>query len=212
MLRENDESLDHDELVTKLREQCPSLSDDVKVEIVSGASGHWRSVEDWAASTCRSYHKLDRKLVMAQDDFMVVTKLLMQTASRTVTGDSQYLLSDLLELQNNVRKCRRQGLAPDYKDGVIGEAARNYPKFMKQCGLIDKWELVKTCLSCIEDNHDKVALVLSHCHNSDIDVIEQMTSEVSPLNVVNGSLALSEKVPISNVEKCGGYQLRSAHS
>ena len=88
---------------------------------------NWRSLEDWAASICRGHSKLDRKLLMAQDDFVVVTKLLLQSSSKSVTGDSTYLLSDLLELQNKIKKHRREDVEPDACDNsIIGQAARNY--------------------------------------------------------------------------------------
>jgi len=195
VIQDSDDSLDNDELVTKLRDQCSSE----KVELVSGSVGHWRSLEDWAASTCRSYQKLERKLTMCQDDFIVVTKLLLQSSCRQVTGDSDYLLSDLLELQNNIKKCRRQHKDPDAEEGVVGEAAKNYKKFLKQCGLVDNWELIKSCRDVLEENHEKVSLVLFQVQKSDVEMIASLSDQVTPVNIVNGSLVLSEQIPVTSV-------------
>jgi len=107
LVQQNDDSLDNEEVVQQLLEKSKLNQEEKSKEsvvVISGQQDNWRSLEDWAASICRGHSKLDRKLLMAQDDFVVVTKLLLQSSSKSVTGDSTYLLSDLLELQNKIKK------------------------------------------------------------------------------------------------------------
>ena len=138
---------------------------------------------------------------MAQDDFIVVTKLLLQTSSRTITGDSEYLLSDLLELQNMIRKFRRTGSQPNVDDGVIGAAAKSYQKFLKQSGLVDKWEVIRLCLQCLEENQEKPRFVIHNLHHEEVDLLELITTEVTPVHVVNNSVNTSDKLKMSDLGK-----------
>ena len=59
------------------------------------------SVLDWAASTCRANHKLGRKLVLELEDQGAVYKVLLQAANKDLTGDSDFGLSDLLEVEGS---------------------------------------------------------------------------------------------------------------
>ena len=97
VITDTDESLDCDELRARLTtEGCPPPV------LVSGQPGHWRSLLDWAVFVCRSHHKIDKRLVLELEDFTVVVKLLIQNASRKLTGDCDFLLSDMLEVQQSI--------------------------------------------------------------------------------------------------------------
>ena len=172
------------------------------VAVISGEAGHWRSVQDWASFTCRGHHKLERKLIMSEDDFTIVTKLLLQNSSKEITGDSEHLLSDLLELRNKLRRTRRQNQEPDSDGGVIGEAAKSYKKFLKSSGLVDKWEIVRCCLECLEENKSKVKILISDMSPSDVDLVEMISSEVTHVRINNGRVDFLDKVPSAEM-KCG---------
>ena len=150
---------------------------------------------------------------MAQDDFTVVTKLILQTASRNITGDSNYLQSDLLELQNKIRKHRRDNLEFSNEDSsVLGIAARNYKKFLKQCGLIDKWDLIKTLKDTLEENAEK-PIVLIHSYDSkDEDIIDQLAPSVTPIVINNGSLVKQDKCSVSELKIADSAMIRDVVS
>ena len=198
VIQETDDSVDFDELSARLRGRDAEL----EVAVVSGGAGHWRSLQDWASFTCRGHHKLERKLIMSQDDFTIITKLLMQNSSKEITGDPEHLLSDLLELQNKLRRTRRLNQDPDSDGGVIGEAAKGYKKFLKSSGLVDKWEIVRTCLQCLEDNESKVKILISEISPRDVDLVGMISSEVTHVKVNNGKVEFLDKVPSAEI-KCG---------
>ena len=198
VIQETDDSVDFDELSARLRESDAEL----EVAVVSGRAGHWRSLQDWASFICRGHHKLERKLIMSQDDFTIITKLLMQNSSKEITGDPEHLLSDLLELQNKLRRTRRLNQDPDSDGGVIGEAAKGYKKFLKSSGLVDKWEIVRTCLQCLEDNESKVKILISEISPRDVDLVGMISSEVTHVKVNNGKVEFLDKVPFAEI-KCG---------
>ena len=173
----------------------------MEVVVISGEAGHWRSVQDWASFTCRGHHKLERKLIMSQDDFTIVTKLLLQNSSKEITGDSEHLLSDLLELRNKLRRTRRQNKEPDSDGGVIGEAAKSYKKFLKSSGLVDKWEIVRNCLECLEENKSRVKILISDMSPSDVELVEMISSEVTHVKINNGKVEFLDKVSSAEM-KC----------
>ena len=198
VIQETDDSVDFDGLSARLRGGDAEL----EVAVVSGEAGHWRSLQDWASFTCRVHHKLERKLIMSQDDFPIITKLLMQNSSKEITGDPEHLLSDLLELQNKLRRTRRQNQDPDSDGGVIGEAAKSYKKFLKSSGLVDKWDIVRTCLLCLEENKSKVKILISEISPSDVDLVKMISSEVTHVKINNGKVEFLDKVPSAEI-KCG---------
>ena len=197
--------MDYDGLSARLREGDAEL----EVAIISGGAGHWRSVQDWASFTCRGHHKLERKLIMSQDDFTIVSKLLLQNSSKEITGDPEHLLSDLLELRNKLRRTRRQNQEPDSDGGVIGEAAKSYKKFLKSSGLVDKWEIVRSCLECLEENKSKVKILISDISLSDVDLVEMISSEVTHVKINNGKVEFLDMVPSVDM-KCGSNSASSS--
>ena len=55
LIQETDDSVDIEEVIPTLNDNATEASDreDNNVVIISGQTGHWRSLVDWAASTCR---------------------------------------------------------------------------------------------------------------------------------------------------------------
>ena len=201
VITNTDESLDCEELCARLTtEGCPAPV------LVSGRPGHWRSLQDWAVFVCRSNHKIEKKLVLELEDFPVVVKLLIQNSSRKLTGDSDYLLSDMLEVQQSIRKWRYSGdsEAPGDKDGVVGDAVSSYPAFLKKCGLVDRWEIMKMCLSQLEDGDQTVIMI--GLEEGERDLVE-MVGQVTPAVLSNGELQTGEKVPGAGLD-CSGQPQR----
>ena len=52
LVKETDDSVDIEEVIPRLNEIIKE-DDNNNVVIISGQPGHWRSLADWAASTCR---------------------------------------------------------------------------------------------------------------------------------------------------------------
>ena len=189
VIKETDNSLDVDELVEKLKEK--SGEENGSFTIVSGLPGHWRSVEDWAVFVCRANHKFERKLLMAEDDFTVVTKLLLQNSSRAITGDSDYLLSDQLHLQNILRKSRISDTEPECEDGVVAEAAKSYKKFLKSSGLVDRWEVVRSCAEFA--TREQLRLLVTRADPGQLELLQLLSGEVRPLQVAGGGVVVGDK-------------------
>lgn len=194
ILTKTDESLDSDQLRARFTTEGgpPPV-------LVSGRPGDWRSLQDWAVFVCRSNHKIDKKLVLELEDFNVVVKLLIQNSSRKLTGDSDYLLSDMLEVRQSIRKWRCSGdsEAPGDKDGVVGEAVSNYPAFLKKCGLVDRWEIMRMCLSQEEGGQHTV--IMMGLDERERDLVE-MVGQVTPVVLSNGELEIGEKIPAAGLE------------
>ena len=83
-----------------------------------GSEGHYMSVLDWAASTWRANHKLGRKLVLELEDQGVVYKVLLHAANKDLTGDSDFGLSDLLEVEGRTERARNE--SKWHGEGVVG--------------------------------------------------------------------------------------------
>ena len=194
VLTQTDESLDSDQLRARFTtEDCPPPV------LVSGRPGDWRSLQDWALFVCRSNHKIDKKLVLELEDFKVVVKLLIQNSSRKLTGDSDYLLSDMLEVQQSIKKWRCSGdsEAAGDKEGVVGEAVSSYPAFLKKCGLVDRWEIMRMCLS--QEEVGQTTVIMIGLDDGEKDLVE-MVGQVTPAVLSNGELKTGEKVAGAGLE------------
>ena len=196
VITNTDESLDHDEVRERLSQEgrpAPVL--------VCGGSGEWRSLQDWAVFVCRSKHKLDKKLVLELEDFNVIVKLLLQNSSKKLTGDSEYLQSDLLEVQHSIKKWRLSGEAPtaEEQDRVIGEAVRSYPGFLTRCGLVDRWEVMRLCLGLHSEAGAVQTVVMVGLSEDERDLLE-MVGEVRPAVVRDGDLHTSENLPAAELD------------
>jgi len=202
VITKSDESLDSDELRHKF--SADGRPDPV---LVSGAPGHWRSLQDWAVFVCRSHHKMDKKLLLQLEDFAVVVKLLLQNSSRKLTGDSEYLQSDLLEVQHFIKKWRQSGDSepPGASDRVVGDAVSSYPGFLRQCGLVDRWEVMRNCLSQHEAGEETQTVILLGLREAERDLLE-MFGEVTPAVLSNGDLQTGDRLPAAGLawSDCAG--------
>jgi hypothetical protein len=72
---------------------------------------------------------------------------LLQQANKELTGDSTHTRSELIELENTVRKCRGGGAWPAADDGgthTVVHAAAAYRKYLADCNLVDSWAVWDT--------------------------------------------------------------------
>ena len=95
IVTDTDETVEEDEILDLVK-SATGLDD---LALVSGSRNQFRSVLDWAATTCRAHHKLGRKLVLEQEDQGAVFKVLVQAANKDLTGDSDFVVSDFTNLK-----------------------------------------------------------------------------------------------------------------
>jgi hypothetical protein len=72
---------------------------------------------------------------------------LLQQANKELTGDSSHTRSELIELENTVRKCRGEGAWPAADDcgtHTVVHAAAAYRKYLADCNLVDSWAVWDT--------------------------------------------------------------------
>ncbi len=72
---------------------------------------------------------------------------MLQQANKELTGDSTHTRSELIELENTVRKCRGGGAWPAADDGgthTVVHAAAAYRKYLADCNLVDSWAVWDT--------------------------------------------------------------------
>jgi len=190
---DSDDTVDEDEILDLLRKETGQED----LSLVSGSENGFRSVLDWAAATCRAHHKLGRKLVLELEDQGTVYKVLLQAANKELTGDSDFVISDLLEVEGRVRKARVAGLWPEKGEGVVGEAVGKYRDFLKQCGLADRWEVVSEVAKCVE-GEKKVLVVMGLGDEEDL-VTALSEGLVKPVSLKSCSVVIGEKSSVSIV-------------
>jgi hypothetical protein len=70
-------------------------------------------------------------------------RILLQQANKELTGDSTHTRSELIELENTVKKFRGRGAWPEGEDlsssHTVVHAAAAYRKFITDCNLVDSW-------------------------------------------------------------------------
>jgi len=193
---ETDETVEEDE-VLDLVKTATGLDD---LALVSGSRNQFRSALDWAATICRAHHKLGRKLVMEQEDQGAVYKVLVQAANKNLTGDSDFVVSDLLEVEARVKKARLSGMWPVKGEGVVGEAVGRYREFLKQCGLADRWEVVTEAAKCLEG--EKKGLVVMGLSDEEDLLAALCDGLVKPVILKNCSITVGESTSVSGLGEC----------
>jgi len=195
VVTENDDSVDECEILSLVK----GTTGHSDLALVSGNKNQFRSVLDWAVSTCRAHHKLGRKLILEPEDQGAVYKLLLQAANRDLTGDSDFIVSDLLETEVRVKKARASGVWPEKGEGVVGEAVGRYKDFLKQCGLVDRWEVVTEGRSV---EGEKKALVVVGIGDEE-DLINTISDgQVIPVKLQGCSVIVGNKTSLSDLGEC----------
>jgi hypothetical protein len=74
---------------------------------------------------------------------------LLQQSNKELTGDSTHTRSELIELEQTVRKYRGKGAWPSKDDScssapTVLQAADAYKKFLSDCNLVDSWAVFET--------------------------------------------------------------------
>ena len=206
VVTDSDDSVENDEVISLLRKKVDCITEDVSVAFISGTYNHFRSVLDWSASICRAHHKLGRKLILEQEDEDAVYKLLLQAANRAMTGDGDHLVSDYLEVQAKVLKARQAGAWPDKEEGTVGEAVGRYKEFMKQCGLVDRWEVVRASLETVEIERNVLVVWGLGKERELLNILGG--GSVTPVSLLLGNVRVGSKTAIENVDVDDSIKLR----
>jgi len=196
VVTETDETVDEEEIVDLVK-STTGLDD---VALVSGSKNQFRSVLDWAATMCRAHHKLGRKLILELEDQGAVYKVLLQAANKDLTGDSDFVVSDLLEVEAKVKKARVSGVWPEKSEGVVGEAVGRYKDFLKQCGLADRWEVITEVAKCLEG--ERKGLVVMGMSDEEDLLTSLSDGLVKPVILKNCSATVGESTLVSNIGEC----------
>ena len=196
MVTETDETVDEEEIVDLVK-STTGLDD---VALVSGSKNQFRSVLDWAATMCRAHHKLGRKLILELEDQGAVYKVLLQAANKDLTGDSDFVVSDLLEVEAKVKKARVLGVWPEKSEGVVGEAVGRYKDFLKQCGLADRWEVITEVVKCLEG--ERKGLVVMGMSDEEDLLTSLSDGLVKPVILKNCSATVGESTLVSSIGEC----------
>ena len=196
VVTETDETVDEEEIVDLVK-STTGLDD---VALVSGSKNQFRSVLDWAATMCRAHHKLGRKLILELEDQGAVYKVLLQAANKDLTGDSDFVVSDLLEVEAKVKKARVSGVWPEKSEGVVGEAVGRYKDFLKQCGLADRWEVITEVVKCLEG--ERKGLVVMGMSDEEDLLTSLSDGLVKPVILKNCSATVGESTLVSNIGEC----------
>lgn len=132
------------DLVTRVKAVCEDK--EVNVDVVENTC--YVGLLDYALHVCRSRGFFRRKLLLTPADLDFVLRILLQQANKDLTGDSTHTRSELIELENWVRKSRGQGAWPDAEDGsgthTVVRAATAYKKYLADCNLVDSWAVWET--------------------------------------------------------------------
>jgi len=196
VVTETDETVEEDEILDLVK-TATGLDD---LALVSGSRNQFRSALDWAATICRAHHKLGRKLVLEQEDQGAVYKVLVQAANKNLTGDSDFVVSDLLEVEARVKKARLSGMWPVKGEGVVGEAVGRYREFLKQCGLADRWEVVTEAAKCLEG--EKKGLVVMGLSDEEDLLTALCDGLVKPVILKHCSITVGESTSVSSLGEC----------
>jgi len=196
VVTETDETVDEEEIVDLVK-STTGLDD---VALVSGSKNQFRSVLDWAATMCRAHHKLGRKLILELEDQGAVYKVLLQAANKDLTGDSDFVVSDLLEVEAKVKKARVSGVWPEKSEGVVGEAVGRYKDFLKQCGLADRWEVITEVAKCLEG--ERKGLVVMGMSDEEDLLSSLCDGLVKPVILKSCSATVGESTLVSNIGEC----------
>ena len=150
--------------------------------------GGFCSLLDWGLAKARLEGGLGKRLLLSPSDLPVVLRLLLQQVEKETSGDSNYIVSDLIQLERKVVRVRGEGSWPDQEveeGDKVGKAAALYKGYLKKNGLVDCWEV----LSLVGD---LAKVVLWGVHADDAALLEKIAGkQVSLANVELGEVSLT---------------------
>jgi hypothetical protein len=113
----------------------------LEADAVVGEGGHG-SLLDCLVARARGQGKLGRRLLLPPGDLGLVLRLLLQRAGRQLGGNySGTAASELIELELRVGRLRAGGGWPEDGEDRVSRAAGLYRAFLKENGLVDRWDL-----------------------------------------------------------------------
>ena len=165
---------------------CPSeVASKLSGDLVG--EGGFCSLLDWGLAKARLEGGLGKRLLLPPSDTPVVLRMLLQQVEKETSGDSNYIVSDLIQLERMVARVRVEGGWPDQEveeGDKVGKAAALYRGYLKKNGLVDCWEV----LSLVGD---LAKVVLWGVHADDAALLEKIAGkQVSLANVELGEVSL----------------------
>ena len=166
---------------------CPSeTASKLSADLVG--EGGFCSLLDWGLAKARLEGGLGRRLLLPPSDTPVVLRMLLQQVEKESSGDSNYIVSDLIQLERKVARVRGGGGWPDQEveeGDKVGKAAALYKVYLKKNGLVDCWEVMSLV-------GDLTKVVLWGLHADEAALLEKMTGkQVSLANVELGEVSLT---------------------
>jgi len=150
--------------------------------------GGFCSLLDWGLAKARLEGGLGKRLMLSTSDLPVVLRILLQQVEKETSGDSNYIVSDLIQLERKVARVRGEGSWPDQEveeGDKVGKAAALYKAYLKKNGLVDCWEVMSLV-------GDLAKVVLWGVHADEAPLLEKIVGkQVSLANVELGEVALT---------------------
>ena len=150
--------------------------------------GGFCSLLDWGLAKARLEGGLGKRLLLPPSDTPVVLRMLLQQVEKETSGDSNYIVSDLIQLERKVVRVRGDGGWPDeaVEEGdKVGKAAALYKVYLKKNGLVDCWEVMRLV-------GDLAKVVLWGVHADEAALLEKIANvalgEVSFSPMADGKL------------------------
>lgn len=152
------------------------------------SEGGFCSLLDWGLAKARLAGGLGKRLLLPPSDTPVVLRMLLQQVEKETSGDSNYIVSDLIQLERKVARVRGEGGWPDeeVEEGdKVGKAAALYKVYLKKNGLVDCWEVMGLV-------GDLAKVVLWGVHADEAALLEKIAGkQVSLANVTLGEISLT---------------------
>ena len=147
------------------------------------------SLLDWGLAKARVEGVLGKRLLLSPSDTPVVLRMLLQQVEKEMSGDSNYIVSDLIELERKVARVRGEGGWPGCEEAEegdkVGKAAALYKGHLKKNGLVDCWEVMSLV-------GDPAKVVLWGVHADEVALLEKIAGkQLSLANVALGEVSLT---------------------
>ena len=150
--------------------------------------GGFYSLLDWGLSKARLEGGLGKRLLLPPSDVPVVLRMLLQQVEKETSGDSNYIVSDLIQLERKIDRVRGEGGWPDEEaeeGDKVGKTAALYKIYLKKNGLVDCWEVMSLV-------GDLAKVVLWGVHADEAALLEKIVGkQVSLANVALGEVSFS---------------------
>ena len=159
--------------------------------------GGFCSLLDWGLDRARLEGGLGKRLLLPPSDTPVILRILLQQVEKETSGDSNYIVSDLIELERKVARIRGEGGWPQEGEegSKVEKAAALYKGYLKKNGLVDAFEVMAMV-------GDLAKVVLWGVHADEAALLEKIgRKQVSLADVKLGEVSLISLADHSKLEE-----------